>query len=138
MKCSLRHQKAIAGRWTRRTSSDVPASTEFTGAEVTAGVVVTATLYLLVEPLSPPPTPPLLSTNAPFATALHFHRNSSPHCCSNVLNVLLYLTFAIFLNSQKIIIPMVLTGLLCRLQIGILLFSSLFLFHPINRNSTEN
>jgi len=41
-------EKPIAGRRTDGTSSDVPASAEFTGAEVTAGVVVTATLYLLV------------------------------------------------------------------------------------------
>lgn len=41
-------EKPIAGRRTGGTSSDVLASAEFTRAEVTAGVVVTATLYLLV------------------------------------------------------------------------------------------
>lgn len=41
-------KKPIAGRRTGGTSSDVLASAEFTRAEVTAGVVVTATLYLLV------------------------------------------------------------------------------------------
>jgi len=41
-------KKLIAGRRTGGTSSDVLASAEFTRAEVTTGVVVTATLYLLV------------------------------------------------------------------------------------------
>lgn len=41
-------EKPIAGRRMGGTSSDVLASAEFTRAEVTAGVVVTATLYLLV------------------------------------------------------------------------------------------
>jgi hypothetical protein len=40
--------KPIAGRRTGGTSFDVLASAEFTGAEVTAGLVVTATLYLLL------------------------------------------------------------------------------------------
>lgn len=40
----------------------------------------------------------------PFAPTLRFHRNSPPHCCSNVLSDPLYLTFPIFLNSRKIII----------------------------------
>jgi len=48
-KVFVKHRgKAIAGRRTGGTSFDVPASAEFTGAEVTAGVVVTATLYLLL------------------------------------------------------------------------------------------
>lgn len=46
----------------------------------------------------------LQSTPSPFSPTLRFHRNSPPHCCSNVLSVPLYLTFAIFLNSRKIII----------------------------------
>lgn len=41
-------KKLIASRRTGGTSSDVLASAEFTRAEVTVGVVVTATLYLLV------------------------------------------------------------------------------------------
>lgn len=41
-------EKPIVGRRTGGTSSDVLASAEFSRAEVTAGVVVTATLYLLV------------------------------------------------------------------------------------------
>jgi len=41
-------KKPIADRRMGGTSSDVLASAEFTRAEVTAGVVVTATLYLLV------------------------------------------------------------------------------------------
>lgn len=60
-------------------------------------------LGLTPPPLSSLPLPPS-ATSPSFAPTLRFHRNSPPHCCSNVLSVPLYLTFAIFLNSRKIII----------------------------------